>query len=94
MCTLIVGHKGELDATLGHLSVSEYLIVCSTLAHMLFFMFRQNKTEFIPAQHYRNWQDTIKNMFLAVAVAKANGVEHFYWFLNTNKRLEQLFGIC
>ena len=94
MCTLIVGHKGELDATLGHLSVSEYLTVCSTLAHMLFFMFRQNKTEFIPAQHYRNWQDTIKNMFLAVAVAKANGVEHFYWFLNTNKRLEQLFGIC
>ena len=87
MCTLIVGHEGGLNDTDAHLSVSGYLTVCAILAHVLFFVFRQNKTDFIPAQHCRNWRDTIKNMFLAVAMEKAHGVKNFYWFLNTNKRL-------
>ena len=65
----------------------------SRLSHMLFFLYRRNKTAFLAAQNYRNWQDTIKNMFMNVAVAQHHGIEDFYWFLNTNKYLEQLFEI-
>lgn len=93
MCTMIIGHEGNIDEEGDHLSVGGYLTVCSRLAHLLFVLFRRNKTRFIPAQNYRNWQDTIKNMFVSVTLAKVNGVEDFWWFLNTNKRLEQLFGI-
>ena len=32
-------------------------------------------------------------MFVNVSIAKKHGVKHFWFFLNTNKRLEQLFGI-
>ena len=93
MCAMIIGHEGQADEEGNHLSVSEYLAVCSRLSHLLFFLFRRNKTAFCAAQNYRNWQDTIKNMFVNVSVAKKHGVKHFWFFLNTNKRLEQLFGI-
>ena len=49
MCTLVVWHEGGLNNTNGNLSVSEYLTVCAILAHVLFFIFRQNKIDFIPA---------------------------------------------
>ena len=45
------------------------------------------------AQNYRNWQDTTKTMFVNVFLAEKHGIEHLYFFLNANKRLEQLFGI-
>ena len=93
MCTMIIGHEGAASEEGVHLSVSEYLTVCSRLSHLLFFLFRRNKTRFCAAQNYRNWQDTVKNMFVTVSVAKKNGVKNFYFFLNTNKALEQLFGI-
>ena len=32
-------------------------------------------------------------MFVNVFLSKKHGVKHFWFFLNTNKRLEQLFGI-
>ena len=93
MCALIIGHEGSAAEEGEHLSVSDYLVVCSRLAHLLFFLFRRNKTAFCAAQNYRNWQDTIKNIFVNVSLAKKHGMKHFWFFLNTNKRLEQLFGI-
>ena len=93
MCAMITGHEGPAEEKGIHLSVSEYLTVCSRLGHLLFFLFRHNRTKFIAAQNYRNWQDTIKIMFVNVSLSRKHGIEHFYFFLNTNKRLEQLFGI-
>ena len=73
MCALIIGHDGGANEDGAHLSVSEYLERCSRLSHMLFFLFRHNKTSFCAAQNYRNWQDTIKNMFVNVALANITG---------------------
>ena len=93
MCALIIGHDGGALEDGDHLSVSEYLVRCSRLSHLLFFLFCKNKTKVLAAQNFRNWQDTIKNMFLSVTLGKLRGVDHFYFFHNTNNRLEQLFGI-
>ena len=93
MWALIIGHEVNALEGGGHLSVSEYLIRCSRLSHLLFVLFHQNKTKFQAAQNYQNWQDTIKNMFVSVSLGKMHGVKHFYFFLNSNKRIEQLFGI-
>ena len=93
MCTLIIRHKGNIEDKGDHLSVSSYLTVYSTLAHMLFFLFRKYKTDFILAQHNGNWKDTIRNFFLAVAISQVHVIGYFFWFLNINKRFEQLFGI-
>ena len=54
MCTLIIGHEGRALEDGEHLSVSEYLTRCSRLLHLIFFLFRQNKTKFWAAQNYRN----------------------------------------
>ena len=91
--TLIIGHVGGAEEDGTHLSVSEYLERCSRLSHMLFFLFRKNKTDFCAAQNYRNWQDTVKNMFVNVALAQEHGITNFYFFLNSNNKIEQLFGI-
>ena len=32
-------------------------------------------------------------MFISVTKAKLSGVEDFYWFLNTSKKIEEFFGI-
>ena len=93
MCVSIVGHYDNVQEEGNHLSISEYLTMLSELAHVLFFLFRRNKTDFIATQNYRNWQEMIKNMFISVTLAKVNGVKHFYWFLNTNKKIEEFFGI-
>ena len=92
-CTAVVGHEDDIDTEGNHLSVSGYLTVLSKLAHVLFFLFRRNRTDFIAAQNYRNWQEMIKNMYISVTKAKKSGVTDFYWFLNTSKRIEQFFGI-
>lgn len=89
MCTSIVGHKGDIETEGDHLSVSGYLTSLAELSHLLFLLFRRNKTNFIPAQNYRNWQEMIKNMFISVALAKVEGVTDFWWFLNTSKRIEE-----
>ena len=65
----------------------------SKFSFLLFFLFRKHKTDYIPAQHYRNCQDTVKNMYIAVAIAIHEGVVHYIFFHNSTKRLEQLFGI-
>ena len=93
MCASIVGHLGDVAEEGNHLSVSGYLTVLSKMAHLLFVLYWRNRTSFIPAQNYRNWQEMIKNMYISVTQAKVNGVTDFWWFLNTNKRIEQFFGI-
>ena len=93
MCTAVVGHDGEIEEEGDHLSISGYLTNLSKLAHVLFILYRCNRTDFIPAQNYRNWQEMIKNIFISLTQAKVNGVEVFYWFLQSNKRIEEFFGI-
>ena len=93
MCVSIVGHYEGAEEEGNHLSISGYLTMLSELAHVLFFLFRRHKTDFVAAQNYRIWQEMIKNMFVSVTLAKVNGIEHFYWFLNTNKKIEEFFGI-
>eukprot|EP00986_Skeletonema_menzelii_P017389 scaffold19230_cov154-Skeletonema_menzelii.AAC.1 len=92
-CTAVVGHEDNIAEEGNHLSISEYLVVLSTLAHLLFFLYRKNRTDFIPAQNYRNWQETVKNMYISVTKAKVSDVEDFYWFLNSSKKIEEFFGI-
>ena len=93
MCASVVGHEDDIEEEGTHMSISEYLTALSELAHILFVVYRRNKTAFIAAQNYRNWQEMIKNMYIAVTQAKVNGVSDFWWFLNTNKRIETFFGI-
>jgi len=92
---LLIGHRGSFDdkEDKDHLSVEELLTVASSLSHLLFFIFRHHKSNFVPNQNYRNWQDAIKNVFAAVTLLKSIGRDEFYWFLNSTQRLEQLFGI-
>jgi hypothetical protein len=93
MCNLIIGHEGGIEEEKDHMSIEMLLCEASKLSHMLFFMYRMHRTNFIPNQNYRNWQDTIKNLFVVVTIAKHEGMDDIWWFLNTSKRLEQLFGI-
>ena len=96
MVVLIAGdtrdYKGKEEK---RLSVSELLTVASMISRLLFVVIRHNKngSKFLPLQNYRNWQDTIKKLCIVVTLHKIHGIEEFWWFLNTNKRLEQLFGI-
>jgi hypothetical protein len=93
MCVSIVGHEDNIEDEGKHLSISEYLTILSEMAHLLFFLYRRHKTEFVAAQNYRNWQEMIKNMYVSLTLAKVNRVSYWYWFLNTNKRIEEFFGI-
>ena len=69
MSTLIIGHKGNLDDNGDHF-FCEWVFgsVCYSSAFTI-LSFRKHTTNFIPVQHYRNCQDTIKNYFIAVTVA-------------------------
>eukprot|EP00956_Cyclotella_meneghiniana_P008152 scaffold10851_cov129-Cyclotella_meneghiniana.AAC.3 len=93
MCASIVGHYDDIEMEGTHMSINEYLTNLSEMSHLLFVLFRRHKTRFIAAQNYRNWQEMIKNMYISVTLAKLNGVTDWYWFLNTNKKIEELFGI-
>ena len=78
MCTTIIGHEGgiEIDGDKGeHLPISGYLTILSKLAHILFVLYHQHKTNFISSQKYRNCQAMIRNMYIAVTQTKINGVE-------------------
>ena len=93
LVALIVGHKGALDEEGDHMAVEQLLQTASKLSFLLFFLFRKHKSELFPNQHYRNTQDTIKNMYCCITLSKHHRIFDFIWFLNTTKRLEQLFGI-
>ncbi|KAL7530742.1 hypothetical protein ACHAXR_010378 [Thalassiosira sp. AJA248-18] len=93
LAAIIVGHHGQLDEEGTHMSVTEILQTASKFSFLLFFLFRKHRSNLYPNQHYRNCQDTVKNMFVAVAIAKNHGIKDYIFFLNTSKRLEQLFGI-
>ena len=85
------GSCRSLDDKGEQLSVSVYLTVYSILTHVFFILISKHRTKYTPTQYYRNWQDTIKNFFLAVVVAQVHGIEYFFQFLNVNRRLGQLF---
>ena len=89
----IVGHLDGPGNKGVNMSVSVYLTSLAELSHILFLLYRRNRTGFVAAQNYRNWQEMVKNMFISVTLAEVNGVTNFYWFLNTNKRIEKYFGI-
>ena len=96
MAVLIIGHEGaykDNDPKEPHLSLSELLTFASILSHLLFVCHRRRRTNFLPNQNYRNWQDQIKSMFVSVTMHKHHGVINYHWFLDSSKRLEQYFGI-
>ena len=93
LAALIIGHHGSLDEDGTHMSVTEILQTAAKFSFLLFFIFRKHKTAFFPNQHYRNCQDTVKNMFVCVTLAKVNGIKDYIFFQNSTKRLEQLFGV-
>ena len=80
MVAMIVGHKDGVTVEGKHMSVTDYLTNCSTFGFIMFFLFRKKRSKFMPAQHYRNCQDTVKNMFIYVALAKAHGINEFCFF--------------
>ena len=95
MVILIIGHDGAFKSNdhINHFCVSQSLVTCSTLAHLLFTVYWMNKSNFLAPQNYRNWQDSIKSMFCSVAMHKYHKVNDYYWFLDSTKRLKQFFGI-
>ncbi len=95
MAILIVGHDGAYKSNNhgNHFGVTELLLTGSHLSHLLFFLFYRNKSRFFPNQNYRNWQDSIKSMYISVSMHKVYNVNDYWWFLDSTKRLEQFFGI-
>jgi len=93
LAALIIGHKGALEEEGKHMSVEDLLKTASKLSFLLFFLFRKHKSDLFPNQHYRNVQDTVKNIYCCVTLSKHHKIYDFIWFLNTSQRLEQLFGI-
>lgn len=95
MAILIIGHDGVYKSKDqgNHYSITELLVAGSTLSHLLFYLFRRNKSKFLPSQNYRNWQDTIKSMYVSVTMHKTNNIANYWWFLDITKHLEQFFGI-
>ena len=63
------------------------------MAHLLLVFYWRNRTKFILSQNYRSWHEIVKNTYISVTQAQVNGVTDFWWFLNTNKRIEQFFDI-
>jgi len=96
MVILIIGHDGAFKSNdhMNHFSVSQLLVTGSTLAHLLFTVYRMNKSHFLAPQNYRNWQDSIKSMFCSVTMHKYHKVDDYYWFLDSTKRLEQFSEFC
>lgn len=76
LAALIVGHHSTLEQEGNHMSVTEYLQTASKLGFLLFFLYRRNRSNFFPNQHYRNIQDTIKGFYLSVALAKHHNIEY------------------
>jgi len=94
MAVLIIGHETayKSDEIKPHLSISHLLTVASMLSHLLFTCIRLKALGFLAPQNYRNWQDTIKSMFVSVAMHRFHNITNYYWFLDSSKRLEQFFG--
>ena len=65
----------------------------STLAHMLFAIFRQSGSAFVPPQHYYNVQVTLRGKYVSQAVSKALGLEHYFPYQDADDRLEGYFGM-
>ena len=62
-----------------HLSVSKHLSNLSTLAHLLFVVFRKSGTAFIAAQTYENWQSSIKEHYFIIARCKVERIQEPYY---------------
>ena len=99
MASIVIGtEKGytietENNLDNNHISISQLLVLCSELAHLLFVIYRASKGRFLPPQNYRNWQDTIKSFYISVSVHKHYGVNEYWYFLDSTQKLEEFFGI-
>jgi len=95
MAVLIIGHETAYKGSeiKPHLSITELLTFASMLSHLLFTAYRLSTTAFLANQNYRHWQDTIKSLYVSVAMHKIHNIHNYWWFLDSSKRLEQFFGI-
>ena len=60
------GHAAGTDniADNDHLSMPVLLIKLLELSHLLLVLYRESKGQFLVPQNYRNWQDSIKYVFI------------------------------
>ena len=75
-------------------SLSDHLTNAAELAHLIFVLYRKSGEHFVAGQHYSNVQGMIKCLFAGVANGKVNDLREFYTFLDSDDRLEMLFGTC
>ena len=62
-----------------YLSLAQLDRVASRVAHLLFVIFRQNGSGFVPAQNYYNTQITMRTKYVSQAVSMADEKIFHYW---------------
>ena len=64
LAAMIVGRKTRVNQESDLMSIAEYLTNCSAFGFIVPFLFRYILAYFFSAQYYRNYQDSVKDMFM------------------------------
>lgn len=76
------------------LSLSTQLEYLSAAAHMMFVLFRKNRTSFCPGQLYYDIQSTIKSIYFCVVKQQELDINSSFYIIQAGTdRLENQFGI-
>lgn len=92
-CEFIFVSMQSPDDGRGFMSLSELNRNASKLAHIEFVLFRKSAGAFVPPQHYYNTQITVRGKYVSQAVSKAIGSSHYWWYQDSDDRLENMFGM-
>lgn len=80
--------------TIPSLSLSDQLTSLASAAHMLFLLYRRNRTSFCPGQWYYDIQSLIKSVYFTVAKQKLlDPTAEYHLTSDGTDRLENNFGI-
>ena len=71
------------------LSISEQLKAISTLSYLLFQLYKENTTSFIPAQLYNNLQCTFHDALLCAAKLKISSPEEPLYLVRNGTDIEE-----
>lgn len=76
------------------MSLTNQLTSLAAAAHLLFVLYRQNRTSFCPGQFYYDVQSLIKSAYWSVAKQQLlDPTSNFYIIQNGSDQLENNFGI-
>ena len=93
---LLLPMLGGVDRKGKAVSLRDALVSMAAASFLLFVIYKQMGTAFIPSQLYHDLQDTIKGLFVMVARQlkdpKNKGVARLNFFLLGTNELEKLFG--